>query len=147
MGRRFQLIKEYDDIKIVDDYAHHPSEIKSTLLASKEISAKRIVAIFQPHRFTRFKGLWEEFLSSFDLADEVFVTDVWKAGDEPIKGFDSKDFKKQLGKKCTYTKGSMKEIAPEIAQKLKAGDLVLTLGAGDITKLGEYIYDNLKALS
>lgn len=146
MGRRFQLIKEFEDIKIVDDYAHHPSEIKSTLTASKEIGAKRTVAIFQPHRYTRFQGLWEEFLASFDFADEVFVTDVWRAGDEPIKGFDSKDFKKQLGKKCNYVKGSMKEIAPEIAKTLKSGDLVLTLGAGDITKLGEYIYDSLKAL-
>ena len=147
MGRRFQLVKEFEEIKIVDDYAHHPSEIKSTLKAAKEIGAKRVVAIFQPHRYTRFQGLWEEFLASFNNADLVIVTDVWRAGDEPIKGCDSKDFKKQLGKKCHYIKGSMKEIAPEIANLLKSDDLVLTLGAGDITKLGEYIYDSLKALS
>lgn len=147
MGRRFQLVKEFKDIKIIDDYAHHPSEIKSTLKAAKEIGAKRVVAIFQPHRYTRFQGLWEEFLTSFENADIIFITDVWRAGDEPIKGYDSKDFKKQLGKKCHYVKGSMKEIAPEIAKLLQSEDLVLTLGAGDITKLGEYIYDSLKALS
>ena len=145
MGRRFQLVKEFDGIQIIDDYAHHPSEIKATLSASRNIHKGRIVAIFQPHRYTRFKGLWGDFLSSFDDADIVFVTDVWRAGDEPIEGYDSSDFAYQLGEKCTHLKGSMAEISAEIAKFIKPGDMVLTLGAGDITNVGKYIYENYTA--
>ena len=145
MGRRFQLVKEFDGIQIIDDYAHHPSEIKATLSASRNIHKGRIVAIFQPHRYTRFKGLWGDFLSSFDDADIVFVTDVWRAGDEPIEGFDSSDFAEQLGARCTHLKGSMAEISAEIAKFIKPDDMVLTLGAGDITNIGKFIYENYTA--
>lgn len=145
MGRRFQLVKEFDDIQIIDDYAHHPSEIKATLSASKNIHKGRIVAIFQPHRYTRFKGLWSDFLASLNDADEVIVTDVWRAGDEPIAGFDSSDFAEQLGSKCHYIKGSMEEVACEVAKFIKPSDMVLTLGAGDITNVGKFIYENYKA--
>ncbi len=145
MGRRFQLVKEFNDIQIIDDYAHHPSEIKATLSASRNIHKGRIVAIFQPHRYTRFHGLWEDFLGSFNDTDVVFVTDVWRAGDELIVGYDSSDFAEQLGEKCTHIKGSMNDVAREVAGFIQPDDMVLTLGAGDITDIGKFIYEHYSA--
>jgi len=139
MGRRFQLVAEVDDIKIIDDYAHHPSEIKSTLDAIKS-SSRRKIAIFQPHRYTRLKGLWDEFLESFYNIDKLFVLDVFCAGDEPLKDYNSKIFAQEISKKgvcAQYVAGNIAQAACKIAPELNKNDLVLTLGAGDITKIGE----------
>ena len=138
MGRRFQLVEEFDGIKIIDDYAHHPTEILATLEAAKKYSEGRVVAIFQPHRYTRFHGLWEEFLGAFENADLLIVLDVYKAGETPIKGFDSDDFIAQIKHdNVVRIKGDINTSAKEILPLLKPQDTVLTLGAGDITKMGE----------
>ena len=147
MGRRFQLVcnNKEKDIKIIDDYAHHPSEIKSTLNAIQK-SSKRKVIIFQPHRYTRLKGLWNEFLSSFYNIDKLFVLDVYSAGDNFDCEFNSKNFAndiKQNGVDAQYIQGNIEEAAKKIFPELKNGDLVLTLGAGDITKIGGVINDLL----
>lgn len=147
MGRRFQLICETNNIKIIDDYAHHPKEIKSTLSAIKDLKRRKIT-IFQPHRYTRLKGLWNEFLDSFNDIDELFVVDVFNAGDKFDITYNSKNFVKEITKKgikAHYIEGTIKEAGQKIAPELKQGDIVLTLGAGDITKIGEIINGLLTA--
>ncbi len=141
MGRRFQLVADVNNIKIIDDYAHHPQEIKSTLSAIKDLKRRKI-AIFQPHRYTRLKGLWDEFLESFDCLDELFVVETFNAGDKFDENYNSSNFAKEITKKgikATYIDGTMEAAGKKIAPNLKQGDIVLTLGAGDITKIGEVL--------
>lgn len=154
MGRRFQQVFKNDDIEIIDDYAHHPSEIKATLNAANEYKEKackeRIVAIFQPHRYTRLKGLWNDFLSAFENVDLLIVTDVFSAGDAHDNEFNSERFAKAFCEKypdkagqIMYIPGKIDSVAGEIARHIKDNDLVLTLGAGDVTKLGGLIGEKL----
>ena len=141
MGRRFQLVADINNIKIIDDYAHHPNEIKSTLSAIKDIKRRKIV-IFQPHRYTRLKGLWNEFLESFDVVDELYVVETFNAGDKFDEDYNSKNFAQEIANKginAKYISGTISEAGLKIATQLKSGDIVLTLGAGDITKIGEII--------
>ena len=147
MGRRFQLVADINNIKIIDDYAHHPNEIKSTLSAIKNLKRRKI-AIFQPHRYTRLKGLWDEFLTCFDVLDELYVIETFNAGDKFDETYNSKNFVDEIikkGIKATYVSGNMDEVAKKIAPKLSQGDIVLTLGAGDITKVGGLINGLLSA--
>ncbi len=137
MGRRFQLAAEFNEIKIVDDYAHHPSEIATTLESVKNATDYRVVAVFQPHRYSRLKGLWNEFLNCFNNCDKLIVLDVFAASETLIKEADSKAFVETINHPdATYLKGSMGEVADKLLPLLKPSDIVLTLGAGDITKLG-----------
>lgn len=140
MGRRFQLSAEFDGISIYDDYAHHPTEIKATLDAASSLNDRRIIAVFQPHRYTRFKGLWEEFLSAFNGVDEVIITDIYSASEEPIEGVNSQKFAQELfdgkGIKCTHLQGNINEVAQQLLGMLKSNDVVIGLGAGSITSLG-----------
>ena len=145
MGRRFQIVANTKGIKIIDDYAHHPTEIKTTLDSIKNIT-KRKIAIFQPHRYTRLKGLWNEFLESFNSIDKLYVIDVFNAGDKPLDDFNSKNFAIEIAKKgidATYIKGDINQAAEKITPELKENDIILTLGAGDITKIGGIINDLL----
>lgn len=145
MGRRFQLSAKFDEICVYDDYAHHPTEIKATLSAMKMLKDKNIIAVFQPHRYSRFYGLWSEFLESFDGVDKVYITDVYAASEEPIEGADSQKFADELSVKipCEHLKGSINEVARQLLPKLKPGDAVVGLGAGNITTLGKDLL-NLK---
>ncbi|MDD3236521.1 MAG: UDP-N-acetylmuramate--L-alanine ligase [Candidatus Gastranaerophilales bacterium] len=137
MGRRFQKSAEFGGITVVDDYAHHPSEIKATLTALKEIKGHRIVAVFQPHRYSRFIGLWDEFLNAFDSIDKLIVVDVFAASEKPLTEADPAKFVKQIcHKDAVYISGKMDEAAKKILPLLKPSDIVLTLGAGDVTKIG-----------
>ncbi|MBR1616536.1 hypothetical protein IJ670_00140, partial [bacterium] len=143
MSRRFQVVYDKNDIKIVDDYAHHPHEIQSTLSAVEKINRKKVV-IFQPHRYTRLKALWREFLESFNSIDELYVLDTFSAGDKFDNNFNSEIFAQEISKKgvsALYVKGNMQEAAQKIAPDIKQGDIVLTLGAGDVTKVGGYLSD------
>ena len=146
MGRRFQTVYKGDDIEIVDDYAHHPSEIKATLKAAYEYkiktAKKRTVAIFQPHRYTRLKALFNEFLTSFDDCDILLVLDVFSAGDAHDFEFNSESFAKAMhnsNKDVIYIPGKISEITDDVLKYIKKDDLILTLGAGDITKLGSLL--------
>lgn len=151
MGRRFQLVYKDKNIEIIDDYAHHPSEIKATLQAGVEYKLKtgksRLLAIFQPHRYTRLKALWDDFMKSFDGADSIIVIDTFSAGDEFDPEFNSENFAARMKDKMSdvsYIQGRVDEIVSKAAEFIKDGDMVLTLGAGDITKLGVLIGENLK---
>jgi UDP-N-acetylmuramate--alanine ligase len=128
MGRRFESVAKFKNIEVIDDYAHHPTEIAAVLEAAKNYTKERVVAIFQPHRYSRFEGLWEEFKKAFKNADVLVVTDVWSAGEDVIKGYESEDFAMQTG--AIYAKGQIKEASEQIYKLLKPKDVVLTLGAG-----------------
>lgn len=139
MGRRFQKVGEFNNIKIYDDYAHHPSEIKTTLKSVKDAvgNNNRVVAIFQPHRFTRLESLWDEFLQAFDDADKLIVTDVYSAGENSIEDINAQNFEREIkhnDKK--YIEGDIETAAKNIYPLLKNNDIVITLGAGSITKMG-----------
>ncbi len=152
MGRRFQTVYKTKDIEIVDDYAHHPSEIKTTLKAAADYKIKsgrnKLVAIFQPHRYTRLRGLWDDFLVAFDDCDTLIVLDVFSAGDSFDAEFNSEKFVDTLKgkspqKEIYYIPGKIEEISAAVAKYADKNSLVLTLGAGDITKLGKLIGEAL----
>ena len=137
MGRRFQKVTEFNGVKVYDDYAHHPEEIGTTLKSLSAYKEGRIVAVFQPHRFSRLQSLWNDFLKVFDFVDKIFVTDVFHACEEPIEGVNSERFVKELQHKDkTYVGGDMQAVAEKIYPELKSGDLVITLGAGTVTQVG-----------
>lgn len=137
MGRRFQKVTEFNGIKVYDDYAHHPEEIGTTLKSLSAYKEGRIVAVFQPHRFSRLQSLWNDFLKVFDSVDKIFVTDVFHACEEPIEGVNSERFVNELQHKDkTYVGGDVQAVAEKIYPELKSGDLVITLGAGTVTQVG-----------
>ena len=139
MGRRFQKITELNGIQVFDDYAHHPTEIKATLeAASIKFGKENIIAVFQPHRYTRLQGLWTEFLNSFESASRVIVTDVYSASEDAIEGINGENFAKQLNN-GEHLSGSIEDVAKKMLPSLKKGDVVIGLGAGTITTLGKYI--------
>ena len=139
MGRRFQKVGEFNGVTIFDDYAHHPTEIKATLSSAEGMHGKNIIAVFQPHRYTRLKNLWDEFLNAFDNVDKVIVTDVYAASEDEIEGINSEKFAEQLSQKvnCEYLSGSISDVAKKLYTELKNNDVVIGLGAGTITNLGK----------
>ena len=136
MGRRFQKVCEIDGIEVYDDYAHHPTEIKATLdAAASKFGKENIVAVFQPHRFTRLQSLWNEFKNAFSEAGRVVVTDVYAASEDTIEGVSGEAFAKDLG--AEYIGGNMQEVAEKLLPTLENGNIVIGLGAGTITALGK----------
>lgn len=144
--RRFQILADVNNIKVIDDYGHHPTEIKATLKAARLCKPRKIYAIFQPHRYTRTKLLVEEFGRAFEDADEVIVTKIYSAGESPIPGVSSQlicDAIRRNGKSFTYIEN--KEDIPEfIVKKLEPGDFAITIGAGDICNIAFSIADMLE---
>ncbi|MGN1125300.1 MAG: UDP-N-acetylmuramate--L-alanine ligase [Candidatus Gastranaerophilaceae bacterium] len=140
MGRRFQYIGDVKGAVIYDDYAHHPTEVKATLSALTEFSDKRVVAVFQPHRYTRLKSLWNEFIQAFENVHKVIVTDVYAASEYSIDGITGENFAKELKQHCPdceYIGGTIENVAEKIYPMLKKDDIVVGLGAGTITALGK----------
>lgn len=139
--RRMELKGEVCDITVVDDYGHHPTEIRATLSAVKQAwPEKRLVVLFQPHRYSRTKGLFNEFQTCFHLADLLVMTDIYAASEEPIEGIGSLQLLEKIrqhGQRHTAHIPEVSELAAAIKDKLQPGDLVLTLGAGNIVKAGE----------
>ena len=146
MGRRFQKVGEFDGISIYDDYAHHPTEIKATLSSSKSFKNRNVIAVFQPHRYTRLQNLWNEFMGAFSDVDRVVVTDVYAASEDPIEGISGKtivdEVKKQTGVDAVYIE-KLEDIAPWLKENIQAGDLIITMGAGNIYTVGENLAQSL----
>jgi UDP-N-acetylmuramate--alanine ligase len=139
--RRMQHKGTVGDIMVMDDYGHHPTEIRATLAAIKQAwPDKRLVVLFQPHRYSRTKGLFEEFKTCFHRADLLVFTDIYAASEEPIEGVDSISLLaqiKQHGQRHTAHVARVADLAAAICDQLLPGDLVLTLGAGNIVRAGE----------
>ena len=137
--RRFEKISEKEGVIFFDDYAHHPTEIKATLEAAKNwFSGKRIICIFQPHTFSRTKALFAEFSKSFDKADEVIVTDIYpSAREKPDPTINSRILVNEIKKhhKNAIYIGKVEEVVDFLKKELRSGDIVFTMGAGDIYKI------------
>ncbi len=133
--RRTEYLGSIKGIKLYDDYGHHPTEITATISALKENTLGKLYVIFQPHRYTRTKNGFEDFKTSLSKADETIVVDIYPAGEEPIPGVSSKNFEQ---KNIKYLK-SMRMVPSYLSTRVKKNDIILTLGAGDITLLGPQI--------
>jgi UDP-N-acetylmuramate--alanine ligase len=146
--RRFHIRAEVNEITIVDDYGHHPTEIKVTLSAVKQVwKDRRVLVVFQPHRFTRTHLLFREFLTAFYQADHLVLSDIYSAGEMPIEGIDGESLFKGIrehGHKSVVLIPDMEDVVAHLLTELKAGDVVLTLGAGDIWKAGIALIERLK---
>ncbi len=145
--RRFEIKGEGGGITVVDDYGHHPTEIKATLAAAKAGLGRRLVAVFQPHRYTRTQHLLEEFFTSFNQADTVIVMDIYAAGEQPIPGVSGRaiyEGVKRHGHKDAAFLADRDAVVNHLAGTLKKGDVLLTLGAGDVWKVGETLLEKLK---
>jgi UDP-N-acetylmuramate--alanine ligase len=137
--RRFQLKGDFDDIMVVDDYGHHPTEIMATLSAAKSFGKKRVVVAFQPHRYSRTKFLMDDFVKSFKLSDYLVITDVYAASEKPSEGADTHELYAKI--QAEYGAGAIylkkERIVEHLLEVVRPGDLLLTLGAGDITQLSD----------
>jgi len=141
--RRFQIRKR-EPIMVVDDYAHHPNEIKATLATAKTFRKKRIIAVFQPHRYTRTYYLKERFGDAFELADKLLITDIYPADEKPIMGVNGLMLCKEIMKKKKDVLYLEKEkIIPYLLNTIERDDLILMLGAGDIVNLTDELLKKL----
>ena len=145
--RRFQIKGEWDGVMVVDDYGHHPTEIKATLSAAKNGWGRRTVVVFQPHRYSRTRDLFKEFLTAFNQADVLFLTGIYPAGEDPIPGVDVQGLYEGIkghGHKDVTLVLDKSAILDRLLPRLKPGDMVFTLGAGDVWKTGEALIERLK---
>jgi UDP-N-acetylmuramate--alanine ligase len=148
VDRRFQVRGEAGGITVVDDYAHHPVELKATLNAAKDGFGRRVIAVFQPHRYSRTQALLGEFSTAFYQADRLFVTEIYPAGEAPIPGVSGRQIADGVAghghRHVTYV-ADKSELAKAVLDQVAPGDMVLTLGAGDVWRVGEEILDRLRA--
>ena len=146
--RRFQTKGKERGVWVVDDYAHHPTEIAVTLAAARQTTPGRLICVFQPHRYSRTQLLREEFGSCFKNADLLLLTDVYAAGEAPIPGISGEtlmeEVAKQTGQDAVYLP-ERADLERYLAQHVRAGDLVITMGAGNILEVGEALVAQLKA--
>ncbi|MBI5183602.1 MAG: UDP-N-acetylmuramate--L-alanine ligase [Nitrospinae bacterium] len=146
--RRFHIKGEERGIIVMDDYGHHPAEIRVTLRAAKGVwKDKRIIVVFQPHRYTRVKSLLKDFFKAFHDADSLIVTSIYSAGERPIQGVDGhllcNGIKKQGHRDVVFIE-EKEEIVRHLLDRVKSGDVVMTLGAGDIWKVGVNLLRGLR---
>ncbi|HEV2078830.1 MAG TPA: UDP-N-acetylmuramate--L-alanine ligase [Allosphingosinicella sp.] len=144
--RRFTKVGEVQGATIIDDYGHHPVEIKAVLAAAREGARGRVIAVVQPHRYTRLRDLMEEFSGAFNDADIVYVTPVYAAGEEPIEGVDADALVtglKERGHRGARTVGDAEDLARQLRDLAARGDMVICLGAGDITKWAAGLADGI----
>ena len=145
--RRFQNVGNFKNTTIIDDYGHHPVEINAALAAARLLTPKsKIISIFQPHRYSRIKDLFNDFCSCFNDADYVFLLDVYPAGEEPLKGFESNDLKNGLlkyGHKNVLYIESKKALIKETLKIISPHDIIICLGAGSITKIANTLEKEL----
>jgi UDP-N-acetylmuramate--alanine ligase len=146
--RRFQVRGTHSDVTVIDDYAHHPTEVRATLAAARSGPWKRVVAVFQPHRYSRTAALYDEFGRAFGSADVVVVTDVYGAGEEPLPGVTGKLIADSI---CAHVPGKTVAYLPHRAElvgylgsRARPGDALLTLGAGDVTTVGDEVIARLE---
>jgi UDP-N-acetylmuramate--alanine ligase len=146
VDRRFQLKGQVDGVRVVDDYGHHPTEVRATLQAARQCCEGKVHVIFQPHRYTRTQLLMDDFASSFSDADSLFILDIYPASEQPIPGVTGEVLAQKIaaaGKPAMYVNSSADAIATA-AGIAKPGDVILTLGAGSVYQLGPQVVEALK---
>jgi UDP-N-acetylmuramate--alanine ligase len=137
--RRFERKGSARGVEVIDDYAHHPAEIRATLSAARALHSGRLVAVFQPHRYTRTRDSFDEFATAFNDADIVLVTDIYAAGDDPIPGITAESLRRAIadhGHRDARHIATLDDAAEALSKLVESGDWVLTLGAGDVSKIG-----------
>jgi UDP-N-acetylmuramate--alanine ligase len=141
VDRRFQVRGEHGGVLVIDDYGHHPTEIRATLDALRlRAGERRTVVLFQPHRYTRTRALWDEFTRAFHQADVLLLTDIYPASEEPVPGVTAEALARAMaehGHRCVSWAGDLKAATERLAAEVREGDVVLTLGAGSVWTAGE----------
>jgi UDP-N-acetylmuramate--alanine ligase len=147
VDRRFQLRGRVAGVSVIDDYGHHPTEVKATLAAARQCGFNKIHVVFQPHRYTRTRDLMEEFTTAFADADSLFVLDIYAASEQPIEGISGERLARTIGEKggrdSQYV-SSFADAVSSVAAAAHDGDMILTLGAGSVAQLGPMIVERLK---
>jgi UDP-N-acetylmuramate--alanine ligase len=147
VDRRFQLRGRAAGVSVIDDYGHHPTEIRATLAAAKQCGFRKVHVIFQPHRYTRTRDLMEEFTTAFRDADSLFVLDIYAASEKPIEGISgevlARTIREKGGHPAEYV-DSFGNAVTSVTAAAQDGDMILTLGAGSVSQLGPMIVDRLK---
>ena len=147
VNRRFSFLSSHRGIKIYDDYGHHPVEIRATLSAAREVSKNKVIAIVQPHRYSRLKMLFADFTTAFNDADTVFVTNIYSAGEKEDKELTKEYLISALiaaGHKDVRKYEDLEQLKFFLENKLNEGDVVIFLGAGDITQYARKFSDLFK---
>jgi len=137
--RRFESKGEFDGVRVIDDYGHHPAEVRATLAAAREVHSGRIVVAFQPHRYTRTRDLWDEFVRAFNDADVLVLTEIYAAGEDKILGVEAArlaDAVRAHGHRDVRFAPDLDRALETLQATVAPGDLVVTLGAGSISTLG-----------
>jgi len=146
-GRRLEIKFKSAKFMVLDDYAHHPSEIKATLEAVDNLEAGRKIVVFQPHRYSRTKLLLNEFAACFERADYLIITDIYAASEQPIEGVDAQGLLKQISQHYPHKQAvylAKEKITDFLLGFMQSGDLVITLGAGDIVRVADALAEKLK---
>lgn len=147
-GRRFEIKGECEGVTVIDDYGHHPNEIKATLEAASSLGAKRVVVVFQPHRYSRTLFLSQEFGRCFDNCDKLFITDIYAASEKPIPGVTSKvilDHMPVSNRRKVKMVKNVDDVKYMLMNYVEPGDVVFTMGAGNITRLGNDLLESMRA--
>src|SRR6516165_2491566 len=148
VDRRFQLRGKAAGVSVIDDYGHHPTEIRATLAAAKQCGYKKIHVVFEPHRYTRTRDLMDEFAKAFEDADTLLVLDIYPASEKPIEGISGEGLVRhiqQAGQPEARYVASFQEAAETVAAQARENDMILTLGAGSVSQLGPMILETLGA--
>ena len=148
VDRRFQLRGTASGVSVIDDYGHHPTEVRATLAAARQCGFRKIHVIFQPHRYTRTQLLMDEFANAFDDADTLFILDIYAASEPPIEGITGEVLAQRIeevGKHEARYASSFAEAAEAVVAGAHEGDMILTLGAGSVSQLGPMILEKLQA--
>jgi UDP-N-acetylmuramate--alanine ligase len=146
VGRRFEIKGEVNGVTVVDDYGHHPTEIQATLAAARQATKGRVRVLFQPHRYTRTQHLMDDFARAFHAADHVVLIDIYAASEKPIEGVTSLallERMRQFGHRGAEYASTADEGVARVAEDAAPGDLIITLGAGSVSQLGEKILEKL----
>jgi UDP-N-acetylmuramate--alanine ligase len=142
VSRRFEIRGPYAGVTLIDDYGHHPAEIRATLTAARGCSYKRLLVLFQPHRYTRTQALWDDFCRSFNEADVLVLTEIYAAGETPTPGVDGENLAEAVsaaGHKNVVFCSTMQSAMDFMLREAHAGDAVLTIGAGSVGRLPEQL--------
>jgi UDP-N-acetylmuramate--alanine ligase len=138
VGRRFEIKGVFNGVTLIDDYGHHPAEIRATLEAARGCGYERLVVLFQPHRYSRTQHLWEDFRRSFNQADILVITDIYPAGEKPMEGITGEKLAEAVsaaGHKKVVFKSTMQAATDYVLQEARPGDAVLAIGAGSIGRI------------